>query len=276
MNQPRHLILLLTALIAGALVLVGCQPAAETTAEPEAAEETAATPAPEPAGEIMLSTLSDSPQFPGAMLTLTAPAADRVEPGTVTLDFAVESFELGAQSDDATGKGIANSADGQHIHVIVDNGPYSAHYEPTAQIELDAGSHVVLAFLSRSYHESVKEPGAWVLRELLVGDAAESVVDASAPHLFYSRPKGTYAGADAERIMLDFYVLNAELSMTGTRVRVSVEGQEFTLGEWRPYVLEGLPDGEVDITLQLIDANGDPVPGPFNTVTRTIVVDRAG
>ncbi len=251
------------------LTSAACQPSAETdTTPPDEGEATVASPT------IILEPLSDSPQFPGATLSLLSPQDGELEAGAVQLQFSVENYELGVQSDDAADKGIANSADGQHIHLIVDNGPYSALYEPSAEVELAAqGSHVVLAFLSRSYHESVKEPGAWVLRELRTA-GTEPSVDPSAPHLFYSRPKGAYAGPAAERIMVDFYLLNVELSPSGNRVRLSVEGNEFLIDEWRPFVLEGLPDGEVTLTLELLDAEGEIVPGPFNRTTRTITVQR--
>ena len=71
-------------------------------------------------------------------------------------------------------------------------------------------------------------------------------------------------------------VATPELSADGNRVRVSVEGQQFMIDEWKPFVLEGLPDGEVEIVLELVDAAGEVVPGPFNRSTRTFTVDRSG
>ncbi len=131
----------------------------------------------------------------------------------------------------------------------------------------------MLAFLSRSYHESLKNPGAAVARHFTVGDAEAKEVDLNAPHLFYSRPKGTYAGADTERLMIDFYLLNTGLAPDGNRVRATINGTELVFSEWYPYVVEGLPLGEVEITLELIDGDGNPVPGPFNSVTRTVTLE---
>jgi hypothetical protein len=74
----------------------------------------------------------------------------------VDFNFDVKNYELGVITADANDRGIANSAKGQHIHLILDNEPYSAHYDPMAQKNLSKGQYVVLAFLSRSYHESVK------------------------------------------------------------------------------------------------------------------------
>ena len=70
--------------------------------------------------------------------------------------FEVTNYELGVQTEDATTRGIANSGKGQHIHFILNNGPYSAHYESVFSKSLNVGNYVMLAFLSRSYHESIK------------------------------------------------------------------------------------------------------------------------
>ena len=36
--------------------------------------------------------------------------------------------------------------------------------------------------------------------------------------------------------------------------------------------MKGLPLGEVNIKLELIDANGSIIPGPYNSVTRTVTL----
>lgn len=262
--------LLLSATVGLALA---CAPQAEqsgtteTEAPPAAATDDQAGPV---AGELTLTPLGESPQFPDAKLTLNGYSDD-----TGVFDFAVEGYELGAQTEDAATKGIANSSDGQHIHLIVDNGPYSAHYAEHVQTELEPGHHVVLAFLSRSYHESVKSPGAMVLTEVShrVEGESDTGFDPQAPHLFYSRPKGAYSGGDIERLMLDFYLVNTDLAPDGNRVKATINGQEFWIDQWQPYVIEGLTPGEVTVELELIDADGEPVPGPFNQVSRTVTLE---
>ncbi len=268
MRQPRflspHLALVLAVLV------VGCGGAADD-GESLADHQAEQVPASEATDHgITLTPMPDSPEFPGATLTL-AESAER-SGGANTFEFAVEGYELGSQTPDAGENGLANSGKGQHIHFIVDNGPYSAHYEPTAEVEMTEGSHVVLAFLSRSYHESVKEPSAYLLRQVQIGDGEADEIDLSGPHMFYSRPKGTYSGADTERLMLDFYLVNTEISATGNRVRATINGAEFEITEWVPHVIEGLPLGEVEIALELVDAAGNAVPGPFNQVTRTVTL----
>jgi len=137
------------------------------------------------------------------------------------------------------------------------------------------GQHVILSFLSRSYHESLKHRGAYDLRVINVGSAlapTTPLIDVKAPNLFYSRPKDTYAGADAKRIMLDFYLVNTTLEPGGNRVRATINGTEFMLDRWLPYQMEGLPAGENTVKLELINGSGNMIPGPYNSVTRTFTV----
>ena len=134
--------------------------------------------------------------------------------------------------------------------------------------------HHLVAFLSRSHHESVKSENSVVVKKLVVGDNPEDKLglDMDAPTLIYSRPKGTYVGKDADYLMLDFFVLNTELSETGNKVRATINGQEMLITKWEPYIMKGLPKGEVSIKLELIDAEGNVIPGPFNTVERKVTL----
>ncbi|MDQ3395208.1 MAG: phosphopeptide-binding protein, partial [Bacteroidota bacterium] len=105
-----------------------------------------------------------------------------------------------------------------------------------------------------------------------VGNAEAQPIDLNAPHMFYSRPKGEYEGEDTKRIMLDFYLVNTELSNKGNKVRATINGQEFIIDKWQPYGVEGLPMGENTFKLELLDANNNLIQGPYNSVTRTITL----
>ncbi|MEL6670978.1 MAG: hypothetical protein AAFR61_02270 [Bacteroidota bacterium] len=251
-----------------------CGSESQTTeaGEAEAGPETAAEA---PAETISVTPLEGSPAFAEASIGLGSHTAN--EDGTYTFNFDVEGYELGAQTEPKPGP-LANSGKGQHIHLIVDNGPYSAHYEPTVSTDKlqEPGNHVVLAFLSRSYHESVKnvegDKTSFFLSQYQTGEGEVEQADFTAPHMFYSRPKGTYKGEDTKKLLLDFFLLNTELSESGNKIRATINGQEFLLTEWRPYVIEGLNLGTVTIKLELMDGAGQPIPGPFNTVTREVTL----
>lgn len=222
--------------------------------------------------KITLTKLEGSPKFSEASIALESPNIVKTDSTyKVDFDFKVENYELGAQTPTADENGLANSGKGQHIHFILDNSPYSAHYEASFSKNIEEGNHVLLAFLSRSYHESVKN--AYLVQNLKVGEPDGEPADLNAQHLFYSRPKGTYTGKETEKLLLDFFLVNTEISETGNKVKATINGQEFMITEWAPYVIEGLDKGELEIRLQLLDNEGNLIEGPFNDVTRTVTLN---
>ena len=253
-------------------IAVGCS-TSTSTGEAEATEATEANDTDAVVEVITVTKAPASPEFPDATLTKTDLKIESTD-STYALNYSfdVANYELGAQTEDAATRGIANSGKGQHIHYIVNNGPYAAHYMSDVPDELEAGNYVVLAFLSRSYHESVKSAGAFFIENITVGDVEATEADLTAPHLFYSRPKGTYKGADTEKVMLDFYLMNTTLSPHGNKVKATINGNEFMIEEWAPHYIEGMPMGENTIKLELIDAEGNPIEGPFNSVERTVTL----
>jgi hypothetical protein len=101
-------------------------------------------------------------------------------------------------------------------------------------------------------------------------------VDKSKPLLTYSRPKGEYKGADAEAIMIDFWLSNAKLQGDGGeyRVRYSVDGGEAKyLDKWEPIWLTGWAAGKHTLKLELVDKSGNVVDnGGYNSTSRDITV----
>ncbi|HYE13312.1 MAG TPA: hypothetical protein VD968_02600 [Pyrinomonadaceae bacterium] len=103
-------------------------------------------------------------------------------------------------------------------------------------------------------------------------------VDRAKPLLTYSRPKGEYKGADADAIMIDFWLSNAKLRGDGGeyRVRYSVDGGEAKFIEkWEPVWLSGWAAGKHTVKLELVDASGNVVEnGGYNSTSRDITVVR--
>ncbi|MFN6964578.1 MAG: hypothetical protein ACK4S4_12530 [Pyrinomonadaceae bacterium] len=101
-------------------------------------------------------------------------------------------------------------------------------------------------------------------------------VDPTKPLLTYSRPKGEYKGADADAIMIDFWLANAKLTGDGGeyRVRYSVDGGEPRfIDKWEPIWLSGWTAGKHTVKLELVDKNGAVVDnGGYNSTTREITV----
>jgi hypothetical protein len=210
--------------------------------------------------------------FTDAKIALKTPTPSiPTDTGKMTFSFDVSNYTLGAKTPDADQVNCAYSAKGQHIHFILDNAPYQASYSPDITTRLKAGHHVLMAFLSRSYHESIKASTAFLVKEFDTGKKEVDTYNEKKPHLYYSRPKGDYIGnREIKKVLLDFYLVNCTLSDKGYRVRATINGNVFILPLWEPYFIEGLPLGESKVKLELIDKKDKLVLSPFNSTERTI------
>jgi hypothetical protein len=245
-------------------------------------------------------------------LKIVEPQADStVNSSTVKVKLALSGDLKGYKpmKDMATGMG-------NHIHVILDNQPYEAYYNLDEEFELRNvadGEHTLRVFPSRPWHESYKSEGAfqWVKFTVKGGGAdttkpattnsgntmanansnanskptpegkemAESKagdVDTTKPLLTYSRPKGEYKGADADAIMIDFWLVNAKLKDAGGdyRVKYSVDGGEAKyIDKWEPIWLAGWSAGKHKVKLELVDKDGKTVDnGGYNSTEREITI----
>jgi len=182
-------------------------------------------------------------------------------------------YELGQQTPDKDSKMCANSGKGQHIHLIIDNEPYAAKYTSSFEYDVADGEHYLLAFLSRSYHESIKTRKAAIHAKIQVENKKLTQIDGiSEAMVMYSRPKGTYVGKkDTEKVMLDFYLLNADLQ-NGYGLKANINGEEHMIEKWQPYYIEGLPMGENYVELTLLDTQGNAINSPYNPVKRTFTL----
>lgn len=216
--------------------------------------------------KITISKVEGSPSFEEAKLSLSDSISKKED--IYSFSFKVDEYNLGDQTSKNFNYKIANSDKGQHIHLIINNGPYFAKYSNNFDQKLEEENNVILAFLSRSYHESVKNPNAYFLTKI----GKNNKIDLNNQLLFYSRPKGTYEGEATKKLLLDFYLINTKISSNGNKVRATIEDTEFLIDEWAPYYIEGLPMGEVSIKLELIDSNGDLIKTPFNPSIRKVVL----
>lgn len=217
----------------------------------------------------------------------------------VKLDLSGDLKGYMPHKDAATGKG-------NHIHVILDNQPYEAYYElgqPFELRNLAEGRHTLRVFPSRPWHESYKDDGAFQMVTFTVkggGDAAKPTttnsgqtmappregkdfpasaggdVNPAKPLLTYSRPKGEYKDADADPIMIDFWLSGAKLKGDGGeyRVRYIVDDDEPKfIDKWEPIWLAGWINGKHTVRLELLDKDDRPVEnGGYNTTSREISV----
>jgi hypothetical protein len=305
--------LILTTL--GLLLVAACSntndnhTTATTTVAPPPSQKLTIVPRPQSILELMKQRGQQDEAKP--VLKIVAPEKDAVINGStvaVKLDLSGDLKGYMPHQDPATGKG-------NHIHVILDNQPYEAYYELGQPFELRnviAGKHTLRVFPSRPWHESYKNDAAFQVVMFTVksgGNAAKPTttntgqtmannnssptpatpregkdmasstagdVDPSKPLLTYSRPKGEYKGADADLIMIDFWLTNAKLKGDGGeyRVRYIIDDDDPRyIDKWEPIWLSGWLGGKHSVRLELLGKDEMPVEnGGYNTTTREISV----
>jgi len=313
MGKYKYLLLLLIAFAVVAPLVAsfasGNSDSANTTATtivaPPPAQPLTLVPRPQKIVDMMKARGEQDDAKP--TLKIVSPGKNAVINGSnveVKLDLSGDLKGYMPHKDPATGKG-------NHIHVILDNQPYEAYYELGQPFELRnvaAGKHTLRVFPSRPWHESYKNTGAFQMVTFTVkggGDAAKPTttnngqtmaspattppregkdfpasnagdVNPSKPLLTYSRPKGEYKGADADPIMIDFWLTGAKLKGDGGeyRVRYIVDDDEPKfIDKWEPIWLSGWINGKHTVRLELLDKDGRPVEnGGYNTTSREITI----
>ena len=171
-------------------------------------------------------------------------------------------------------------ARGNNIHFILDNKPYAALYEPKHEVVLEKNTeHYLLAFLSRSYHESIKTKGASVVYHFKVNEKGniEELEAPTTPMVFYSRPKGNYVGTkNTDNLLFDYFLWNTEIGADANHVLAHIKGNgvdtTMVVTDWKASFLNNMPMGKNTITLELTDKDGTPIQGPMTNVSREFML----
>ncbi|MER3432441.1 MAG: hypothetical protein C4288_03190 [Leptolyngbya sp. ERB_1_1] len=204
-------------------------------------------------------------------VSIVSPRQNEVlDDNTVSVRFTVK--DLPSYKDEKLGLG-------PHLHVFLDDQPYQAIYDvsqPVVFKDLAAGTHTIRAFAGRPWHESFKNEGAYAQTTFHVfTKTPNNNPDPKLPLLTYSRPQATYG---AEPILLDFYLTNAPLHIVAQeddkddvadwRVKVTANGDSFTLDRWQPIYLKGFKPGKNWVQLEYVDEKGNPIQNVYNNTAR--------
>ncbi|MFS8815604.1 hypothetical protein NW811_09970, partial [Synechococcus sp. R60.4] len=193
----------------------------------------------------------------------------------VTVRFAVQGYPL--FKDPQLGLG-------PHLHVVLDNRPYIAHYDADAPLvfeDLEPGSHTLRVFAGKPWHESFKNSEAYAQVSFhVLASTPEYVPQPQLPLLTYNQPSGSYG---AEPILVDFWLANApvrESLLTDLprdwRIRYTLNGQSGLLDRWESFYLKGLRPGRNVMVVELVDSKGDPIRNVFNSAAREITYTPGG
>jgi hypothetical protein len=221
---------------------------------------------------------SPDPPAPTPTVKITAPMKGEIIPAA-----KIDAFEV--KLDVKNWKTAQGDA---HVHLILDAKPYKPIYDTKAAVKfselnggepLAEGQHILVAFPSRANHESVKTPGSLAVTEFWVSKKGDKAQDVSKPMLIYSRPKGEYKGDMANHVLIDFQLANDKLAQDKDHVHIVVSGPGID-GEKSadatafgpPFYLDGLQDGSYSVKLDLLAGDGKPLPGSWNSMTRSFTV----
>lgn len=165
--------------------------------------------------------------------------------------------------------------DAWNLHFKLDEEPFHVQFDGNhAHVfkNVSPGTHTVRVYAANELHEAI--PGTQSTVTFSVGyPSTENAPIPGAPVLTYNLPQGEYLGIDAADITVDFLVENAVLSPGGYQVAYYVDGRRFLVQDaCGPRHLKNLTPGYHRVRIELQDANGDLVPGAFNSTERTILV----
>jgi hypothetical protein len=185
---------------------------------------------------------------------------------------------------------LKNVADGEHTLRFFPSRPWHESYK-------NAGAFQMVKFTVKNGGGDASRPTTTNSNQMMSNAGAKSnsnvnpssspegktmepttagAVDSAKPLLTYSRPKGEYKGAEAEAIMIDFWLSNAKLAGDGGEyhVRYSVDGGEAKMiDKWQPIWLQGFAEGKHTVKVELVDKNGNLVDnGGYNSTTREITI----
>lgn len=190
--------------------------------------------------------------------------------------FNVRNFNLRASTPDADDQVFPNNDKlGQHITVFIDGKVMGTTNTPLIPYQLTDGKYTMTAALTKSYGETLKNPEASTTRRIIVRDG--NIFGHSEPRpemIIYNQPRGTFKGAAAKQVPLDFYLYNADIK-GAYRILLDINNgkDQFYLSSWQPYLIEGLPAGENTVKLYLVYTNGEVVDVRTNVVQETFIVE---
>jgi hypothetical protein len=182
---------------------------------------------------------------------------------------------------------VPNQPAGSYVQFVMDGRPSEPVKNFRGGIKLTdlagpdgiaEGEHILSAHVCLPNRQSVKVAGGISVHRFWVGKKTPGTYESAAPMLVLGGPFGHYSGAEADEILIDYYLLNAALGEKGHSVRMTLkgpglpeEGTERFTREWRPWIIVSPHNGEYTLKVELLDPSGNTPPG--GTIVRVFSVD---
>lgn len=194
--------------------------------------------------------------FPDAILEMNTPTENQnfTPASNISFNFNAVNFKF------ENGSHIALWLPSQKIQPIT-----KADY----QTKLDNGNYTAIAFLCDEQELSIKQPEAYVIRSFNVGKVEKSENDTDSVMVILNNP---YTKPTSNPI-IDFYLVNTNISKSGNKVLLTIDKNEFQLHNWSAYKVNGLSKGKHKIKIQLLDNKGVMLQSLFSADSTTIDVE---
>ncbi len=182
---------------------------------------------------------------------------------------------------------VPNQPPGSYVQFVMDGRPSEPVKTYRGGIKLtdlagpdglEEGEHVLSAHVCLPNRQSVKVPGGISVHRFWIGKKSQGKYESTKPMIVLGGPFGHYSGGEADEILIDYYLLNAELGEKGHSVRMTLkgpglpeEGTERFTREWRPWNIVSPHNGEYSLKVELLDPDGNSPPG--GTIVRSFSVD---
>ncbi len=136
------------------------------------------------------------------------------------------------------------------------------------------GAHAVIGLICNSNGITNKDENSLVIRNFYYKQETQSLLQNDKPLLIVCQPnKKMFRGQEADQILFDFRVINAELG-SGYRLHYNLDGQDVYLDEEKHVWIENARkpgDHLLKVTLET-EAGNAVLDNPFNDITRTFRV----
>ena len=284
---------LLSVVLSAVFAIAGCGGSAAPAENPSAPVSTAPpSEAPKDEAQVAVPTAVVAQEkydvdFVEAKLSPELQRAPRVSIDVPGYDQSIQAKLVPSQRIIYKVDGMNEAPSGSYLQFVLDNKPFRPVTNTTERINLvdlagpgglAPGEHIIVGFISRPNNESIKYSNGVAVRRFFVGKPTDSKWNSNkGPLLVFGSPRETVEGDP----LIDFIVINAEISKTKYSVRAHISGPgirpdgiQRVIDDWKPWIILSARDGaEYKIELQLLDPSGEEVV-PYGTAERTITIKR--
>lgn len=181
--------------------------------------------------------------------------------GVNNVEFSNTYFNLSERTAEEKKHGLNLFEGGQFLGVLKTNNVQQKVIGSAVEVDVSKGDNFYLCYLSRSYNLSLKNKNASFLFKINADPSGcYSETNLSDTVIALLEPRGEIKKVKSEHILLDFYLKNISLN-NGNYVVVNIDGTEFTLNKWAPFIVSGLKTGKHTVSLIFKTKDGKTIEG---------------